>query len=557
MRWDHERDRSGQGRGSPHLCLRWLDAGHALITDWNTVEGMITPNRHTVWIAAAVVLLVSAVRFDGPSRGYWDTYITVPAMFITGQPVDLHKIDGSPRFSYALKGAVPADTFDPAENSFGLASKDQRIGTGILFSAPFALFNKAAFRWGYAATWAVLFVFATLILRRLLSESTQSSPRGPPAVTNRHTAIALFAAAWLVFNPLSLYIDRLNGNLFGLALLTFLWWLMDEERPCWWLVGAVFGMVGGIRNEAIVLAPLFPVFVLLKERALRPAGKALGLCVAAALVTIGPVLLWNDFAYGQAIIHPSQVAHLEGFRPTFPHSFFGSTFDFNGLLNAPFHDTLVRTPHFAFPTFVHWPLVTVQSLGLLLAPLALIGVVQLLRSQPVRGAMLLYWYVIYALLFAFQENWEELKQTFMALHLFPLAVFLAFGIRWLIDGLRSWKRLAIWGCGVGVFAATLLGLRGLEVPADDRWYVRFPHAGNNDAALDGLPVELRKDWQFFYTRETQAEIATERAWMTRLCWLPSIYRAPHMPDRDDLAAMIQEPFEREHRTLAVWSYIYE
>ncbi len=495
--------------------------------------------RRLVLIVCALLLgAFGLLRFDGPSRGYWDTYITVPAMFMAGQPVDLVRIDGTPRFDYELSGRLPDDTFDP--DSFGISSKDQRIGTGILFAAPFAVFSMAAFRWIYAASWVLLFFFASKAFTGL----------------GLRWSAALAASAWLVLNPFSLYLDRLNGNLFGLVLLAFLWLLLSEKKPSWWLAGAVYGIVGGVRNEAIVVAPLFLGFAWHHERQVLGTLKALGTAVAAAFVTILPVLIWNDFAYGQAIIHPSQVAHLEGFRPTFPHTWFGlgEPFEFNGLLNWPFHTELVRTPHFAFPTFVHWSLVTVKSLGLLLVPVAAVGGGVLLVKRPLHGVLLGFWYLIFCALFAFQENWEELKQTFMALHLFPLAAALAAGLDWVTASVKRWVPIVAAGA---VLWGVVLGLRTVDVPADERWYVRFPHAEANDAGLDELPVERRKDWQFFYTRETPAEIAREKRDMTTVRPWPTLYRPFHWGGAEALAAMVEEPSTRELTTLAVWSYIYE
>jgi hypothetical protein len=55
-------------------------------------------HRWLVLALTAAIFVFSGVRFDGPSRGYWDTYITLPAIFMTGQAVDLHGIDGTPRY---------------------------------------------------------------------------------------------------------------------------------------------------------------------------------------------------------------------------------------------------------------------------------------------------------------------------------------------------------------------------------------------------------------------------------------------------------------------------
>ncbi len=512
------------------------------MTEPSPTPAPLTPRQGRIVLALTLlVLLFSGLRFDGPSRGYWDTYITVPAMFMTGQAVDLHRIDGTPRYEYELKGRIPDDTYDPSPGSFGVASSDQRIGTGILFAAPFALGGLSAFRWGYAACWAAIFLLSLLSLRRLLGGF----------------GVPLAASLVLVLNPFSLYLDRLNGNVFGLAVMLLLWFLMSGRKPTWWLVGAVYGLCGGIRNEAIVFGPMFLAFLWVRSDGFGRFAARLGAFTGAAFATILPVLAWNRFAYGQALIHPSQVSHLEGFRPTFPHRFFGAEFDFNGLLNVPFHDELIRTPHWAFPTFVTWPLVTVTSLGLGLAATALIGLWVLRRRRPFEWAMLVFWYGIIALLFAFQENWEELKQTFMALHLFPVVAFVGAGLAWVVEGVRersTW--IAVAACA-GALALALLGIRQWQVPVDERWYERFPHAAVNDSGLAELPMELRKDWQYFYTAETEAEIEAERRWMTRVRPWPVMYRPPHVPDGEDLSRLWAEPRQRELRTLAVWSYIYE
>lgn len=492
-------------------------------------------------ILTLLVTLFSAVRFDGPSRGYWDTYITVPAMFMTGQPVDLHRIDGTPRYDIRLQGRVPDDTYDPRPNGFGIASEDQRIGTGILFAAPFSLAGMAAFRWGFAATWGVLFLFSFVGLRRLVGGFL----------------LPLGGALLLVLNPFSLILDRLNGNLFGLAILAFLWVLMTEARPSWWLIGLVYGILGGIRNEAIIVAPMMVAFLVRDTRTLRRFLPSFAAFAAAAFVAILPVLLWNRFAYGQMIIHPSQVAHLEGFRPTFPHSFLGMEFQFNGLLNLPFHHTLVRTPHFAFPTFLLWPLITILVLGVPLAALGAIGAGVLVRRRPFEGVMLAFWYLVVYALFMFQENWEELKQTFMALHLFPLAAFVTVGARWLADDWRNRNRYRVLGVACLVLALGVHLAGKLDVPVDDRWYVRFPHAAKNETGLAELPDERRMDWHFFYTRESAAEIEKQRKRLSTASLFPAMYLPFVVPGSDVLDRIATEPFTRELRTLAIWSYIYE
>ena len=507
----------------------------------DTLPPLSHRTRALLALLAVLVALGSAWRFDGPARGYWDTYITVPAMFMTGQTVDLHRIDGSPRYDFHLQGRVPDDTYDPRPGGFGIASEDQRIGTAILFAAPFTLAHKAAFRWGFALTWGLLFALTFVGVRRLLGGLW----------------LPLAAALLLVLNPFSLILDRLNGNLFGLGLLVLLFVLMTEVAPAWWLIGLLYGILGGIRNEAIIVAPMMLAFLWHDTRTLRRLGLALATFTAAAFVAILPVLLWNRFAYGQMIIHPSQVARLEGFRPTFPHSLGGLSFAFNGLLNVPFHDQLVRTPHFAFPTFLLWPLITVLVLGVPLAALGLLGVPALLRRHPFEAKALGFWYLIVYALFMCQENWEELKQTFMALHLFPLVVFVAAGARALTDHARERRQWLVWGALCVLLAAGVVGAGRLRVPVDARWYQRFPHADRNESGLTELPDERRMDWHFFYTREAPAEIERQRARLTSPSLWPAMYLPLVTPTPGILGRMAAEPSTRELRTLAIWSYIYE
>ena len=526
-----------------------------------TRELPLSRNQRRLFTAGAVaVVLFSLLHFDGPSRGYWDTYITVPAMFMTGQPVELTTIEGEPRFDYALAGRIPDDTFDDSENGFGISSKDQRIGAAILFSAPFALFNLAAFRWGYAACWGLLFVFSFLCLRRLLSPRDGPIPIAE-TLDPRTFGASLAGALLLVFNPFSLYLDRLNGNLFGLMFFVLLFFLMTERRPHWWLVGLLFGLAGGVRNVTIVLGPMLALLMWFrcggfKRATIAPFLRNMSVCVAAAAIAILPVLLWNQYAYGAMLIHPSQVPHLQGWRPTFPHQFLGDEFQFNGLLNWPFHDHLVRTPHFGYPTSMLWPLITVKSLGVILAACAPIGVIALFKRRRVEAAALVYWYLVYYGLFFFQENWEELKQTFMALHLFPLIAFVTAGGLWVAERARSWRRWAILALAVLVTTGGVLSARLIDAPADERWYYRFPHAANHDWGQP-LTEEQRKDWQFFYTREDPDEITHEQRALSAPSPLPALYRPVHFADRDDLDQMAREPFTRRLRTLAIWSYIYE
>ena len=53
-------------------------------------------------VLIAITFAVALLRFDGPAKGYWDTYITAPAMFMNRQPVDFVLKDGSPAWDVQL-----------------------------------------------------------------------------------------------------------------------------------------------------------------------------------------------------------------------------------------------------------------------------------------------------------------------------------------------------------------------------------------------------------------------------------------------------------------------
>ncbi|HCP47261.1 MAG TPA: hypothetical protein DIU15_14565, partial [Deltaproteobacteria bacterium] len=235
----------------------------------------------------------------------------------------------------------------------------------------------------------------------------------------------------------------------------------------------------------------------------------------------------------------------------------GWAFQFNGLFNWPLHSELVRTPHFGFPTYLLFPLVTARALGLVGSAAVLLGVFSLTRRARLLAAVLVAWMLPVYILFGPQENWEEVKMTFMLLAWPPLALFLAEGLHWLMAGLPKKRLGALVGVSLSVgLCVTLLGK--VDAPQDTRWYVRFPNAAlaTNPGAQAGLAEEDRNDWLYFQSYETEAEIARERAKLTAALPWP----APYLPLRWDfgreLSEMGAEVGTRELEVLEIWGYIY-
>ena len=499
-------------------------------------------------VLAAVIAVVAVLRFEGPAVGYWDTYVTAPALHVAGQGIDFVLRDGTPLLEYTLGDGLPDDLVN--RDTFGIISKDQRLGAGVAASPLFTAFGLAGFRLLHGALWGLIALAGCLVGRAVLGSGSWG----------------LAVGAVLCLNPYAWAMNRLNPNVFAVAAgMLILAVLTRERRPsdaglgAAALVGLLFGAVGNVRPELIVVAPavLWGLLGLggMGDRALGHV-RRLGVALGAALLTILPTLLWNDFAFGDPLVHSSQFADFEGFRPSFPHRFLGATFEFNGLLNWPFHTAIVRTPHFPLPVFLLAPAQAVMTWGAILLTLGGLGASRLGWSR--HGVLLLLWFVPTFALLLPHENWDELKMTYALLYQPALAL-------WVVAGLREAARLgsAMELRRLGVLAAVALaialGSRALvfiDAPLDARWYTRFPGAAANGSGIELLTDEPRRGWELFHTRESAEELAIERRRFARGNLLPARYWEREPDWRAGAAAFGEELGQRELRLLAVWYYIY-
>jgi hypothetical protein len=514
----------------------------------------MNPHRAALIGLTALAFVLGLVRYEGPTEGYWDTYIAAPAIFMTGQGIDFELKDGTPAWSVSLDGVLPDDLVD--EDSYGIITKDQRIGAPMVAAPFFLAFGLFGFHLLYALGNALLVPAGVLACRAAL-------PRHEPDTPQAGRCAALFGAVALAFNPYILSVDRLNANLLILPACLVLLHLLTRHDTPWAAAGLVFGVIAGIRNEAICFVPAITFWVLSgggDERVRFPERiKRLVTVGACCVVAMLPIFFWKAWAFGHPLMHPSQYPHFQGFRPEFEHSLFGATFSFNGLFNWPLHDTLVRTPHFAFPTWLLFPLVTLRTWGLIGGALLVLGVGFLWRrGRRALTTTLVLWMLPVYVLFGPQENWEEVKMTFMLLAWPPLALLAAAAV----DALwRGRKDRRLWA----VLAATTLVLGGfvklcgtVEAPADERWYVRFPNAAlaTNPDAQAGLTEDERNDWRYFQSYETDEEVAREREKLTAAYPWPARYLPVSWSVPDAVARIARESGEHELTVLEIWGYIY-
>jgi 4-amino-4-deoxy-L-arabinose transferase-like glycosyltransferase len=156
-----------------------------------------------------------------------------------------------------------------------------------------------------------------------------------------------------------------------------------------------------------------------------------------------------------------------------------------------------------------------------------------------------------------QENWEELKMTYLVLLAPPVATWLGAGAAFLADGARSpVRRLGALAGAVVAVAVVAFVLGSVEVPADPRWPIRFPHAATNAAGFEVLPADKRWAWEFFHSAESEEELARERERLVPPALWPRTFRAPLLGSAAGPSTFAAELRQESITTLAIWKYIY-
>jgi hypothetical protein len=508
--------------------------------------------------AFACTFAVHLLVYEGPVTGYWDTYIAAPALHLQGREAQFHLEDGSPAYPHTrLVGRLPDDLIDRSPGGFGVISEDQRLGAAVIVSPFYRAFGLFGFRAVHAFAWGISAALVTATAMAL----------GMPVW------VAVISGLVFALNPYSLSVNRLNANVISLPALAAILWLLFAApataavgRAA--VMGLFLGVLGGVRNECVLLIPALAVALGTQPMGVENRLRALLAAATTALLTLLPALVWQRWAFGRWLIHASQFEGFEGFRPVFVHSIGPWQFEFNGLLNWPFHEQLIRTPHFPYPTYVLLPLVVVRSFGVIGVALALTGLGVLWRRRSALAACVTLWIAALWGMLSVQENWEELKMTYLVL-LFPAAALpFAEGLRWMTgaagvassgpgDGTpRLPLRILAFSLVAAVVWSGAYTIGALAVPADARWWQRFPHAAVNRAGYAELPHELRWSWEFFHSGESDSELRRERDRLWPPGLFPRTYRARSVSIGEEIRRMAGEAETTSLRTLAIWKYIY-
>jgi len=250
--------------------------------------------------------------------------------------------------------------------------------------------------------------------------------------------------------------------------------------------GAVAALAVGSHHALLLSLPALGV---LAWRGVAPVRRARFTAVAALGVGLGlvPFLVHHSLAFGS----PLAIEAAPGAVPT-THAVAGLTFEYGGLLNRPFHDTFVRTPHNLLPSFLQSGLWIGRTTGTLLLGVAALGLARLPAGVRASAAL---WIVPGVLLLAPQEAWfEPDKQQLYTVWAAPALLAIAVGV----DELRGPRGKAGWGVvGLLMVLGTVAGRGLVEVDAqvDDRFNERWPHLREElDGETDATPTRTAWVW---------------------------------------------------------------
>jgi hypothetical protein len=305
--------------------------------------------------------------------------------------------------------------------------------------------------------------------------------------------------AFLALNPYVAAIPQLDENLLTLSLSMTLAPFVAAPAGGWATAGALFGVVVLCRHEMLPAAP-----ALIVAAAVSPARRAVWRLLGAFVAVTALENVHHLLAFGSILRFETYPQY-----PAFDYTIAGVPFSWHGLVNWPFHDHLVRTPHNPFPMLVAWPLHIAARLGLVLSALVAVGAVAIWRKRPLEAVFWLAWSAVVVAGVAVQEAWDHLnKMGVMAIVFGAVAAWAVAGAAWV------WSRPFV---GIPVIAALaaagalgIPSLRDWRAPADERYSVLAPA-----------------------TPEIASRVAADAAKATDAGWLPDLSGLdPHGPVLD-------------------------
>ena len=479
-----------------------------------------------ILIFSILIFVIYFFNFSGPFLGYWDTYIAAPSITMAGTQLNFVDINNETLYNYTLLQKIPNDLIN--KKSYGIISKDQRISSGILMSVPFLFFGIFGFRLFYS----FFIVSGFFILYFLVKLITKSK------------TISLIASALCYMNGYIFSINTLNPNLFGMILLTLIIYLSLLNVKNWFIIGLLFGILGSIRNIAIIFSFGMFFYLITEEKSI----KKITIFTLATILGIIPILYWNNFAFGNMFMHSSQYSFFEGYRPEFSHNIFNLKFMFNGLFNFPLNNEIIRTPHYTYPVYIYLFLLLKKTFGLFLV-FPILGYFNFYKKNKRNTLFIGLPFIPLFLLLSFQENWEVAKTSFILLCFPQIIIFLSKGLEELK---KNWLN-PIYHTKLGILIIILVLISTFTISQnyelDQRWYERFPKAAADSYNKYENKIDL-DEFKFFQSKETIKELNSQKEFLDKT-YLPFL----KMPSKNRIN--ISNELKKENiNVFVIWKYIY-
>lgn len=440
------------------------------------------------FLVAAGVLAVNRIRgsaegwknhrMDGIIAGLKSNHRVILACVLTGL-VYFIKYDGTHPVleSCIYKAALHATGLIPLEADLLTENiDDARLGNTALLAMSLVVFRDLGFHVLYALCGFLIAMGGYLIGR----------------ITGGRAAWGWIGMVFLALNPYVLTIMLPDENLFALTVSAFLLPLALRQHTSFLALGVLFGLLVAMRHVMILAMP-----ALLLVACRSPARtRNVGLFSLAFLIFTLPMHLHHLLALGSILRFESHTQF-----PPLEYDILGWKFHWHGMLNWPFHDETVRTPHNPYPTFLLWPLYLAGYLGLGLFTLLTLGFGILWRYSAPQATFWILWSVPVLFFLAVQESWDHANKMGVI-----VIVFSAF-TAWLVAGGRfvrhgGWKGLLAVASIALCAHVSILAVRDWRVPADERYFRWFGKAAGTEipslvdrAAAEVGSVGLLPDFQ--------------------------------------------------------------
>jgi len=297
------------------------------------------------------------------------------------------------------------------------------------------------------------------------------------------------SAAWgwgglllLSLNPYVLGMPQPDENLIALAWATPALVLLARAKPPWLVAGALLGLALTMRHVLVLGAPAAFALALMDPRRTRAVGRL----TAGLLGTTAMAHLHHLLALGSVLRFESNDQF-----PRFEYELLGFSFGWEGMVNWPLHDVLVRTPHNPLPLLLAWPAYLADQFGLLLMAAAAVGAVASWWADRRLALLLLGWFAPTYAMLALQESWDfPNKMGVLLILLTPVVAWTLLGVQ------AAARRPKLEGAATVVLATAAwllvpaIPTGGDGVPADGRYFAAFPEAPHESSAL--VAAEVRE-----------------------------------------------------------------